>query len=241
MAEVKVVEEKDRNTGIVAAVVFTAVLSILLLFLSVTEPDPPLQDIPVPIELDEEMIIEDFEANAGGGTPANTKDPKPTPPDQGDAVLSSEEPTFTHNTGQEGKKPVENPKPSDPEPDPTFTFSGSGGSEGGGGSGNLFGSGTDNNPGTGSGGAGSGTRKVVTPPCPPSAGTEEGDIYLTVWIDETGKVIKAENIPTKTTTSSATVINAAIQGVKNCMRFEKREGAGVTKRELSGPIRIRRN
>lgn len=241
MAEVKVVEEKDRKTGIIAAVVFAVVLAILLLFLSVTEPDPPLQDIPVPIELDQEMIIEDFEANQGGGSPSNVKDPKPTPPDQGDAVLSGNEPTFTHNTGQEGTKPVKDPKPSTPKPDETFTFPGSGGSGGGSGTGDLFGSGSDNAPGSGAGGSGSGTRKVVSPPCPPSAGTEEGDIYLIVWIDETGKVIKAENIPSKTTTSSASVINAAIKGVKDCMRFEKRDGASVMKKELSGPIRIRRN
>ena len=236
-----IVKEKDRNTGIVAAVVFTVVLFILLLFLSVKEPDPPLQDMPVPIELDEEMIIEDFEAFAGGGTPSNTKDPNPTPPDQGDPVVSTETSTFTHNTGQDGTKPVKDPKPSTPKPDPEFSFSGTGNGGEGDGSGNLFGSGTDNNPGTGPGGPGSGTRKVVSPPCPPSTGSEEGDIYLTVWIDETGKVIKAENIPTKTTTSSATVINAAIKGVKDCMRFEKRDGASVVKKELSGPIRIRRN
>ena len=240
MAEVKIVQEKDRNTGLVSAVIFAILLFILLLFLSVTEPDPPLQDIPVPIELDQEMIIEDFEANQGGGTPSNVKDPSPTPPDQGDPVISVKESTFTHKTGQDGTKPVNDPKPAQ-QADESLTFPGSGGTGGGTGTGDLFGPGSDNNPGNGPGGSGNGNRKVLSPPCPPSTGSEEGDIYLTVWIDETGKVIKAENIPSKTTTSSSTVINAAIKGVKDCMRFEKRDGASVIKKELSGPIRIRRN
>jgi hypothetical protein len=238
MADYKVIEEKDRNKGLVAAAVFAVVGFVLLLFLSVTEPDPPLQDIPVPMELDQEMILEDFEAFSGGGSPSNVKDPNPTPPEMGDPVVSSKQSTFTHSTGGNGKKPVADPKPSDPNPDPAFTFSGGG--TGGSGSGNLFGSGTDDKEGNGTGGSGSGNRKVISYPCPPSTGTEEGDIYLTVWIDESGKVIKAENIPSKTTTSSASVINAAIKGVIDCMRFEKSEGASVVKKELSKPIVIRR-
>jgi hypothetical protein len=227
MADYKVIEEKDRNKGLVAAAVFAVVGFVLLLFLSVTEPDPPLQDIPVPMELDQEMILEDFEAFSGGGSPSNVKDPNPTPPEMGDPVVSSKQSTFTHSTGSNGKKPVADPKPSDPNPDPAFTFSGGG--TGGSGSGNLFGSGTDDKEGNGTGGSGAGNRKELSKPCKPDAVDVSGTIYLTISIDENGRVFRAENIPDKSSTSSQTTINSAIKAVKDCQRFEPRPGSGTQK------------
>lgn len=233
-----IVKEKDRNTGIVAAIVFAVVLFILLIFLSVKEPDPPLQDMPVPIELDEEMIIEDFEAFAGGGNPSDTKDPNPTPPDQGDPVVSTETSTFTHNTGQNGTKPVKDPKPAQ-QADESLTFPGTGGTGGGTGTGNLFGDGTDNNPGPGPGGDGTGNRKVVSDPCKPEFANESGTIYLTLWIDESGKVIKADNISSKSTSSSVSTIESAKKAVLKCMKYEPKAGAPVFKKEIS--IKVLKN
>lgn len=241
MAKSEIVEEKDRNRGIAFALFYAVIGMILLLFLSFTEPDPPYENPPVPIELDQEMIIEDFEvSSAGGGTPSSVKDPKPTPPAKGDPVITSKDPAnFTHTTGTGGTKPVNDPKPNNPQPDPLFSFPGGGSGGGsGGGTGGVFGAGSDKEGSGGSGGGGA--RKVMSPPCPPAVGNEEGDIYLTVWVDEEGRVIKAENISGKSTTSSVSVINAAIKGVTDCMRFDKRPGASVSKFELSGPIKIRR-
>ena len=237
--------------AITASLVYAAIILFLFLFVSFTQPDPPITTIPVPVEMSDEMVIENVkienigtngEANAGGGTPTTESSNHPTPPDQGEMVVHSEESDFTHSTGQGGQTEVEHPAAPVRNPDAVFSF-GTGGHGGGAGTGEgeLFGNGSDKTPGNGNGGNGSGSRTVISSPCPPSVGAEEGDIYLTVWVDESGKVIKAENISSKTTTSSTAVINAAISGVVNCMRFNKVSGAPVTKLQLKGPIRIRRN
>lgn|GEM_PF-689922 len=250
MMKIPAIERNDMKKAGVAASVYAVITLFLFFFVSFTQPDPPITTVPVPMELSDDMIIEDFQvenigtngqANQGGGTPSNTKSDTPTPPSKGERVVSTEESDFTHNVGQGGNQNID-PQAPIKNADETFTF-GTGGTGGGAGTGKgtMFGDGNDNTKGNGSGGSGSGNRTVIQSPCPPSVGTEEGDIYLTVWIDESGKVIKAENIPTKTTTSSTAVINAAIKGVTNCMRFDKRPGAPVSKISLSGPIRIRRN
>lgn len=249
----KLIEKENRKKAGFAATLYLVVTFFLFFFVSFTQPDPPIRTIPVPMELSDEMIIEDFkvapavgtdgEANQGGGTPSDKAFENPTPPDKGDRVISSDQSDFTHDVGQGGQQNVENPKPPIKNTtDETFTF-GTGGTGGGSGigDGELFGDGEDNIKGNGNGGSGNGSRKVVQAPCPPSVGTEEGDIWLTVWVDASGKVIKAENRTSKTTTSSTNVINAAKKGVVNCMRFSKNPGAPVVKINLSGPIRIRRH
>lgn len=249
----KRIEKSNRNKAGFAATLYLAVTFFLFFFVSFTQPDPPIRTIPVPMELSDEMIIEDIqiapsvgidgEADQGGGTPSDKAFENPTPPDQGERVVSSEESDFTHDVGQGGQQQVEDPRPPVKNTaDETFTF-GTGGTDGGSGTGEgeLFGDGTDNTKGNGNGGSGSGSRKIIQSPCPPSVGTEEGDIWLTVWVDASGKVIKAENRTSKTTTSSVAVINAAKKGVVDCMRFSKNPGAPVVKINLGGPIRIRRH
>jgi hypothetical protein len=249
----QLIDKENRKKASFVASLYIIVTLLLFFTISFTQPDPPIRTIPVPMELSDEMIIEDIqiapkvgtkgEANQGGGTPSNKAFDHPTPPDKGDRVISNDNADFTHDTGQDGMQSVDNPRaPVKNTNDDTFTF-GTGGNGGGSGTGdgNLFGDGSDNTKGNGKGGSGSGSRVIIQSPCPPSVGTEEGDIWLSVWVDEDGKVIKAENRPSKTTTSSTAVIGAAIKGVVNCMRFSKNPGAAIVKIDLGGPIRIRRN
>lgn len=240
--EMKIVDDKDRNRGLITAAVFGAVVLILLLFLSVSQPDPPIKDVPVVIELTPEMIIEPSNSGSGGGAPDASSDrPDPTPPDAGDPVLTSNKPRpVQHNSGQGGTRPVTNPNPPNPQPDPDFSFGGGGpGGSGGDGSGPGFGQGTGD-PGPGGTGTGTGTaRKVIKSPCTPERTDDEGDIYLTVTIDESGRVIRAENIASKSTSSSASSINAARNAVLNCMKYESRPGAANMKSEVV--IKVRSN
>jgi len=241
--EIKIVEEGDRNRGLITAAVFSAVVLILLLFLSITEPDPPLKDIPVAIELSPEMIMEPSSSGSDGGAKeSGSIDPKPTPPDMGDPVLTSKKPKpVKHNSGTSGNKPVTNPNPPQQQPDPTFTFPGGGsGGSGGSGNGTGFGGGTGGaGDGAGSGGTGTGgARKKIKDACKPENTSEDGIIYLKIYIDDTGKVVRAENVPSKSTTSSVSVVEAARKAVM-CERYEPRSGIGTEIKEV--PITIRSN
>jgi len=234
--KVAIVNEKDRNKGIVTALFYAVIVSILLLFLSVTQPDPPLKDVPVEIELTPEMIMQPSSSGSSGGAEkAGSKDPKPTPPDQGDPVLTSNNPKpVQHNSGQGGNTPVTNPNPPQQTPDPTFTFGG-GGQNGVGGSGNGpgFGQGTGGGTGDGQGGTGNGgARGIIKDPCKPNASTDEGTIFLSLQIDESGRVIRADNIASKSTTSSVSAIEAARRAVLDCMRYEPKPGSPVIRKEV---------
>ncbi len=240
--EIKIVEEGDRNRGLITAAVFSVVVLILLLFLSITEPDPPLKDIPVAIELSPEMIMEPSSSGSDGGAEKSSSvDPKPTPPDMGDPVLTSKKPKpVQHNSGTSGTKPVKNPNPPQQQPDPTFTFPGGGsGGSGGSGTGTGFGEGTGgagDGTGTGQGTGPGGTRKKIADACKPDNTSEDGTIYLTIYIDETGRVVRADNIGSKSTTSSVSVIDAARRAVM-CERYEPLKGAAVQKKEVKIVIR----
>ncbi len=234
--EVKIVREDDRNRGLITGAVFGGVVLILLLFLSVSEPDPPIKDIPVYITLTPEMIIEPSNSGSGGGAPdSGSENPNPTPPDAGDPVVTTNTPKpVQHNSGQGGTKPVTNPNPPQQQADPTFTFGNNGtGGTGGSGNGPGFGQGTGD-PGPDGEGGGDGTpRKVIKNPCKPEFTGEEGVIWLSVIVDETGRVIRADNIASKSTLSSLTAINAARKAVLDCMRYEPRAGAPNYKAEFS--------
>lgn len=234
---IKIVDEQDRNRGLISAVVFGVVLLILLLFLSVSEPDPPLRDIPVAIELSPEMILitSSPSGSDGGAEKSSSQNPNPTPPDMGDRVLTSKipKPNNKHNSGQGGSTPVQNPNPPQQQPDPSFTFGGDGsGGSGGSGTGPGFGSGAGGS-GEGSGGSGTGpARKVIKDPCAPKNSTEDGTIYLSIQIDDQGRVTHATNVSEKSTTSSNSAIEAARRAVLDCMRYEARPGSGPVRTEV---------
>ncbi len=235
--EIKIVQEQDRNRGIITAAVYGVVMMILLLFLSISEPDPPLRDIPVEIQLTPEMILAPTSSSGsdGGAEKSGSIDPKPTPPDQGDLVLTSKNPKpVQHNSGQGGTKPVQNPNPPQQQPDPTFTFGGGGsGGSGGSGTGPGFGQGAGGSGGDGPGGDGTGaSRKIVKHACKPERSTDEGTIYLSIQIDDQGRVIRADNIASKSTTSSASAIEAARRSVLDCMRYDARTGSPVVRTEI---------
>jgi hypothetical protein len=235
--EIKIVQEQDRNRGIITAAVYGVVMMILLLFLSISEPDPPLRDIPVEIQLTPEMILAPTSSSGsdGGAEKSGSIDPKPTPPDQGDLVLTSKNPKpVQHNSGQGGTKPVQNPNPPQQQPDPTFTFGGGGsGGSGGSGTGPGFGQGAGGSGGDGPGGDGTGaSRKIVKHACKPERSTDEGTIYLSIQIDDQGRVIRADNIASKSTTSSVSAIEAARRSVLDCMRYDARTGSPVVRTEI---------
>ena len=243
--EKKIVNEDDRNRGLITAGVYGVVMMILLLFLSVSQPDPPLRDIPVEIQLTPEMIIAPISSSSGsdgGAQKSGSVDPKPTPPDAGDPVVTSNRPKpVQHNSGQGGNKPVQNPNPPQQQPDPTFTFGGGGsGGSGGSGTGPGFGQGAGGTGGEGAGGTGSGGgRKVIKDPCTPERSTEEGTIFLSIQVDDQGRVIRADNIPSRSTTSSVSAIEAARRSVLNCMRFEARPGAEVFRTTIDIEVRVK--
>lgn len=240
--ESKIVNDSDRKSGLISAAVYGVVMMILLLFLSVSEPDPPLRDIPVAIELTPEMIIISSapKGSDGGAEKSGSTNPNPTPPDRGDLVLNSKTPKqIKHNAGQGGSTAVQNPNPQQLQPDPTFTFGGGGsGGSGGSGSGPGFGQGQGGSGGDGNGGSGTGTaRKVLRAPCTPERSTEEGTIYLSIQIDDLGKVIRADNVASKSTTSSVSAIEAARKAVLDCMRYDARPGSATVKEEVKITVR----
>lgn len=230
-------QKKYKRKAIVGSVLFTLFLVLLFFLVGFTEPDP------LPVDIEEVQEIElggvdiKFDAPAaGGGSPANSDNPNPTPETSLDTP--SQEESEVHITKGDGKqdKPVNNkPKIDEGLGFPNGLGDGGDGGGQGGGHGSGIGSGSD---GYGDGNGGGGNRSIVKGICGNSyQGIPPGKIYLKLHVDASGKVIGATNISSKSSTGDKRTIDAAKKEAK-CIKFEARPGTGTQTIELKDPIHI---
>lgn len=227
----KALKEEDHRKALYASLIFIMLNILFFLLVSMEEPDPPLQEYVVPIEMEAIEIPEEFfesEEPGGGGSQGG-----PSQIDQQVDNSASQSQTQTQQSvytpsGNENQN--ENGVNNEPQPDHSLGFNGSGGDGNGDGTGTGFGDGDGTNAGNGSGPGGDGVsnpnRKVTTAPNFTGTAQEEGKIALDIWVDENGNVIKTRYKESKSTSGSEYLISLATKAAKS-MKYEKKPGASV--------------
>lgn len=223
-----VFREEDHRKALYASMVFVMLMILFFLLVSLEQPNPPLQDKIIEIELPD--IEVEMGSQPAGGSVNNNEEAAPT---NNQNVEDSPRNVITQN---EESAPVpkgngtsnNNNSNNEPKPDNTFTFGGGGGS--GNGSGTSFGN------GSGVGGNGDGntpgdgtynpSRKVTTRPSFSSKAQEEGTIALDIYVDAEGTIVKTVYKASKSTSGSEYLIGLARKAAKT-MKYDRKPGASV--------------
>ncbi|WP_070138622.1 energy transducer TonB [Crocinitomix algicola] len=221
-------KEEDHRKALYASLIFSMLMILFFLLVAFEQPDPPLVQEEIEVELPEVEL--DLGSQAKGGststeTPTTTQ--TPTNVEESAQAVESQEEESTYVPSGTGSSQTDNTQESAPEPDETFGFPGGGGDGTGTGNGTAFGQG-DGVGGDGAGDTpGSGTynpdRKVTKAPSFNANAQEEGDVALDIYVDENGKVIKTRYNQSKSNTGSQYLINLAEKAAKT-MKYSPKPG-----------------
>lgn len=230
MAQVPIVNEKDKQWGIIVSILTIVLLAIYLLLASFQFADPPPKDIPLTAEIPmEEIELDNLKVEAGGaggGTPSDAPISEPQP--EVEQVITNTDSKVTVKTGKSTKTNTKQ----NSDNSATTTVKGKnpfGGGEGGGEGG---GKGPFNGPDNGKEGDGQGTtsgagrtryNEITTDQIYTSV---EVIVKLKMTINEDGKVISATRIE-GTTTTDQRIINQVMSAAKSQLRYSKEPGAGI--------------
>ncbi len=220
-----VLKDEDHRKALYASMVFIMLMILFFLLVSLEQPNPPLQEKIIEIELPD-IEVEMGSQPAGGSTNNNEEAPSTNSQNVEDSPRNV-------TTQREESVPV--PKGNgtsnnnnEPKPDNTFTFGGGGGN--GNGNGTSFGNGNGVG-GTGDGNTqGGGTynpnRKITTNPSFNSNAQEEGTIALDIWIDANGTVVNTKYKESKSSSGSEYLIGLARKAAKT-MKYDKKPNASI--------------
>ena len=230
MKSLAALKEEDHRRALYASLVFIMLLILFFLLVSLEEPDPPLKEPIVEIELPDFEIVETGSADEGGSnndegspiTDANNIQEAP----QDNAVQDESDVVVQQGNGDSDSQ---NQDSDADQPDNSLSFPGNGGGNGTG-NGTGFGEGD----GVGDGGSGNGpgggtynpNRKLIKDPIFDGHAQEEGKIALDIWVDADGKVVRAAIKESKSTSGSAYLINLAKKAAYT-MKYEKKSGSGI--------------
>jgi hypothetical protein len=217
-------KDEDHRKALYASMVFIMLMILFFLLVSLEQPNPPLKDKIIEIELPD-IEVEMGSQAAGGSTNNNEEAPSTTSQNVEDSP---------RNVTTQREESVSVPKGNgtsnnnEPKPDNTFTFGGGGGT--GNGSGTTFGNG-DGVGGTGDGnvegpGKYNPNRKLKTEPYQESKPEEEGDIALDIWVDANGAVVNTKYKESKSSSASSYLIDLARKTAKT-MKYDEKPGASV--------------
>ncbi len=219
-----VLKDEDHRKALYASMVFVMLMILFFLLVSLEQPNPPLKDKIIEIELPD-IEVEMGSQAAGGSTNNNEEAPSTTSQNVEDSprnVITQREESVPVPKGNGTSNNNE------PKPDNTFTFGGGGGT--GNGNGTTFGD------GNGVGGTGEGVvegsgkhnpdRKVTTRPSYNSNAQEEGDIALDIWVDANGAVVSTKYKESKSTSARNYLIDLARKAAKTT-KYDKKPGASV--------------
>lgn len=227
LKSLRALKEEDHRRALYASLVFIMLMILFFLLVSLEEPDPPLQEVIIPIDMENIEIPEEFMEDPGGGGSQGG----PSPIDQQVENSAAEQPTQQEtsvpvNAGNENS--TQNGVNNQPQPDQSLGFNGNGGNDNGNGNGNGFGDGDGTNVGNGTGPGGDGNanpnRKVTAAPTIDGNAQESGIIALDIWVDENGNVIQVKYKESKSTSGSQYLITLATRAAKT-MKYEKKPGA----------------
>ena len=207
-------KEEDHRRALYATLIFIMLMILFFLLISLEEPDPPLTEPIVEIDLPDVEIIDVGSEDAGSSSETNANSTQESPPD----IDTQDESPVNLPTGN-GESDV-------PKPDESLGFPG-GGNGGGTGTdfgdgGGVGGTGTGNSPGDGPSNL---NRKVVKHPVFNAQTQDEGVIALDIWVDANGKVVKTRFKESKSTSGSAYLIKLAEKAART-MRYDTKPGAG---------------
>lgn len=228
-----VVNEKDKQYGIVAAVLSLLLIVVYLLLASFQFADPAPKDIPLTAEMPiDELVMEELKieaGGAGGGTPSDDEVAPPTP--QVTNVVTQTNSKVTVPKGKSNKTNTKNPSDntSSTTQQSSNPFGGGDGGGSGGGSGGAFGSdsGKEGSGGTGTG-SGAGRSRYNEISTDNIYTGVEIVVRLQLTIDADGKVVSAVNM-SGTTTTDQKIINQVIAAAKSQLKYNKEPGAGLQK------------
>lgn len=220
----------DRRKAFIAAFVFLLLLLLFFFLVSLKEPDPPLVEKEVEVEL---------EIPAGGSSGGSSKAKNNVKKSHSAENLAvQKESNVEVNKGKGDAKKTT--KKSDTESD-WMSMGANGGNNGGQEGGDEWGSGGSEGGGVGPNNGGNEVRLRYGNPIDCIGDfNEEGKVYLIVWVNANGKIVRAQNNAAKSTTGSQNLISNAITAIKGCVSFEKRPGTPDQKIVLSKPVTFRK-
>jgi outer membrane biosynthesis protein TonB len=223
----RALKEEDHRRALYASMVFIMLMILFFLLVSLEEPDPPIQEVIIPIDMENIEIPEEFMDDPGGGGSQGG----PSPIDQqvqnsAEHIETQQEESVNVPSGNQNQ--TENGVNNQPQPDQSLGFNGNGGDGNGNGTGTGFGDGDGTNAGNGSGPGGDGNanpnRKLTADPDFNANVQEEGKIALDIWVDENGNVVQVRYKEAKSTSGSEYLISLATRAAKT-MKYEKKPGA----------------
>lgn len=224
LKSLRALKEEDHRRALYASLVFIMLMILFFLLVSLEEPDPPLQEVIIPIDMENIEIPQEFMEEAGGGSSLGG----PSPVDEQVHNSASQNITQTEHSVQTNagnENATENGVNNQPQPDHSLGFNGPGGDDNGTNTGNDFGS-QEGVGGTGPGGDGTSNlnRKRITDPQFDGTAQESGKIALDIWVDENGTVVQVRYKASKSTSASQYLITIATRAAKT-MKYEKKPGA----------------
>lgn len=222
-----VLKEEDHRKALYATLIFIMLNILFFLLVSMEEPDPPLQEEIIPIDMENIEIPEEFmeEAGSGGSSEGGPSQVDEQVHHSAEQTQTQQDPSVHVNAGNENQ--TENGVNNQPQPDQSLGFNGNEGNDNGTNEGNTFGS--ENGVGghdSGPGGDGNynPNRKITTAPTFNGNAQEEGRIALDLWVDENGNVIQVRYKESKSTSGSEYLISLATRAAKT-MKYDKKPGA----------------
>lgn len=223
--------KEHRKRAFLIAFLFLLLLLLFFFLVSLKEPDPPLQEKIIEVEV--EMPAG---GASGGGSPTKSQNNVVKSPEN---IATQKEESVNIKTGN-GNNQTSNQNSNNSAD--SWMNMGEGEGEHGGGGGDGFGDGNGDGDGLGDGSGGGGTRTMYGRPADCLDKTaEEGSIYLILWVNANGKIVRAENNASKSTTGSQKLIAMAKEAVMRCVTFEKRPGTPDEKIILGRPIVFKNN
>ncbi len=224
-------KEEDHRRALYAVLVFIMLMILFFLLVSLEEPDPPIEEKIIEIEMPD---IEYEGSQEEGGSQSNNMDANTDSNNENEkdqtSHIETQDDSDINVSSADGSADNNNEEEKEPNVDESFSFGGNSGQGSGNGDGDQFGD------GSGVGGNGQGdspgdgkynpNRKVTKAPTFDSYSQEEGTIALDIWVDANGNVFKTRIKASKSTSGSAYLISLAEKAAKT-MKYDKKPGAGI--------------
>ena len=230
MSILSYLKQEDHRRAFYASLVFIMLMILFFFLVSLEEPDPPIKEVIIEIEMP------DVEIESGGSSAGSNDQPEEATTPEVKTVQQSapkieqqEEATVSVPSGSGNSKTTKTTKVAEPKPDASFTFSGGTGNNGQTGDGDNFGKGTGVVDSEGDGPDATGkynpNRKVVKGADINSNAQEEGIIALDIWVDASGKVVRTRLKATESTSGSDYLITLAKKAAAS-MKYDSKPGSG---------------
>lgn len=221
-------KEEDHRRALYASLVFIMLMILFFLLVSLEEPDPPIEEKIIEIEMPE-IQYEGSQAKGGSSSDSDemAEQSNENVVEETQEVAQQEEASVEVNSGK-GENETE--EEDEPQVDNSLSLGKGKGDGKGTGNGDDFGKdngvggdGVGNKPGDGKYNP---NRKVVKNPTFDAYAQQQGTIALDIWVDNKGNVYKTRLKASESTSGSAYLISLAEKAAKT-MKYDGKPGAGL--------------